>query len=302
MALSINTANVVSAGVNQGGSGTTTSLSVTIAAGVNRLLVCAAVDSSAGVHPATFTFNSVAVTPVPSGDKSNTQQDVYWAYVDSPTVGTFTLQSIYAAGTNATELLAIPLIGADLTKAPSAGTGTQGVPSASISCIAPASGANDISFGATGNRGTSQTNSGTQTNLPTMPLNGVNGTGCFTAGYLAGALATPTFNWTITSGNWSAIAVTVFGAASGPQYITKWTPFRWACAMRSLQQGANNVGNRQQNRLALLASAITNANGAATWAKWRVGENSRVSSCGLVLNVPLVPGFVPPVGTVDDGT
>ena len=173
-------------------------------------------------------------------------------------------------------------------------------------------------------------------------------------------------------------------------YIAKWTPFRLACALRSLQQGALNVGNRQQNRLALLASAITAAltapyalttlatatgttgqfsfgaaastlivgqvvtitgvnsgtgtitgyvsgnqylvsvtNGSTTatlttlsgvalattagsltgltgtvssWAKWRVGENSLVSSNGLLLNVPLVPGFVPPVGTNDDGT
>lgn len=40
----------------------------------------------------------------------------------------------------------------------------------------------------------------------------------------------------------------------------------------------------------------------ASWAKWRVGFTSRTSSAGLLINVPLVPGFVPPAGTVDDGT
>jgi hypothetical protein len=85
-------------------------------------------------------------------------------------------------------------------------------------------------------------------------------------------------------------------------HITKWTPFRWACAMRCLQQGSLNVGNRQQNRLALLASAKTNANGAATWAKWRVGSVTRTSSNALLINVPSVPGFVAPTGTNDDGT
>lgn len=178
-------------------------------------------------------------------------------------------------------------------------------------------------------------------------------------------------------------------------YIAKWTPFRFACALRSLQQGALNVGNRQQNRANLLTLAIAQANAAspylmsafgitgiagqisftvpagqtvtvgqqvviagtfggtgsivgyanpttyvvsvtngsttatltavgggalttvpgtpsgitatvqlaaASWAKWRVGFQSRTSSAGLVLNVPLVPGFVSPVGTVDDGT
>jgi plastocyanin len=173
-------------------------------------------------------------------------------------------------------------------------------------------------------------------------------------------------------------------------FIQKWTPFRMACAMRSLQQGVNAGANRQIARLALLAKAITAAltapyalttlatatgttgqfsfgaaahtlvvgqqvtitgtnagtgtitgyatgnqylvsatNGTTTatlttlagaalatvagsltgltgtvssWAKWRVGENSLVSSNALLINVPAVPGFVSPVGTVDDGT
>jgi hypothetical protein len=85
-------------------------------------------------------------------------------------------------------------------------------------------------------------------------------------------------------------------------FLVKWIPFRWACAMRSLQQGVNNVGNRQQNRVALLALAITNANGAATWAKWRVGKTSTLSSNALLINVTAVPGFVSPVGTNDDST
>jgi hypothetical protein len=179
------------------------------------------------------------------------------------------------------------------------------------------------------------------------------------------------------------------------QYLTKWTPFRWACAMNSLQQGVNNVNgttdpkNRQINRLALAVKAIAAAltapyaltslattgvagqfsfgatstvlvagqqvtisgtntgggsitgyvnpttylisvtNGSTTatlttltggalttvagtltgltgvlssWAKWRAGVVSTTSTNGLLINVPLVPGFVPPQGTVDDGT
>ena len=173
-------------------------------------------------------------------------------------------------------------------------------------------------------------------------------------------------------------------------YIQKWTPFRLACAMRSLQQGVNAGTNRQIARLALLAKAIaaaftapfalttfatatgttgqfsfgatpstivvgqivtitgantgtgtispytsgqaylvsvTNGSTSATlttlsggalttvagtltgltgtlssWAKWRVGFTSLTSSAGLMINVPLVPGFVPPVGTSDDST
>ena len=86
-------------------------------------------------------------------------------------------------------------------------------------------------------------------------------------------------------------------------YIQKWTPFRWASALRALQQGINNVGNRQQDRAALTTAAIAEANTPTThWAKWRVGKQSTLSTDSLLLNVPLVPGFVSPVGTVDDGT
>jgi hypothetical protein len=78
-------------------------------------------------------------------------------------------------------------------------------------------------------------------------------------------------------------------------YLAKWFPFDFACRLRSLQQGALNVGNDQQNRLSLLAAAIVNANGAATWAKWRVGNASRTSHAALRILVTSVPGFVAPL-------
>ena len=85
-------------------------------------------------------------------------------------------------------------------------------------------------------------------------------------------------------------------------HIPKWVPFKIACAMRALQQGARNVGNRQQNRAALLALATTQANAPSNppWARWNTGNNSNKTSSRLLLNVPLAPGFVPPVGTNDD--
>ncbi len=41
---------------------------------------------------------------------------------------------------------------------------------------------------------------------------------------------------------------------------------------------------------------------ATPWAMWRAGQVSTTSTNSLLINVPLVPGFVPPAGTVDDGT
>lgn len=84
--------------------------------------------------------------------------------------------------------------------------------------------------------------------------------------------------------------------ANDTGFLTKWTPFRLACTLHCLQQGTLNVGNRQQNRVSLLAAAITNASGTKTWARWRVGFQSLTSSAGLLINVPAVPGYVPPAG------
>ncbi len=86
------------------------------------------------------------------------------------------------------------------------------------------------------------------------------------------------------------------------QYIAKWTPFRWAYAEHCLQQGGLNVGNIQQNRINLANLCIANANSTKTFAKWRVGEYSRTSTCGLLVLVTSVPGYVDPQFFVGSGT
>ena len=86
------------------------------------------------------------------------------------------------------------------------------------------------------------------------------------------------------------------------QHLVKWTPFDLACRLRSLQQGSLNVGNTQQNRLNLLSLATAQANTPSNppWARWRkAGANTAKVHGNLYLNVPLVPGYVPPAGTND---
>lgn len=73
-----------------------------------------------------------------------------------------------------------------------------------------------------------------------------------------------------------------------------------AWALRSLRQGALNVGNDAQNKQNLLTLSIAQANlglGLTGWARWRVGFVSRTSGAGLLLNVPYVPGYTPAPGT-----
>lgn len=79
---------------------------------------------------------------------------------------------------------------------------------------------------------------------------------------------------------------------------TQFIPFQLACRLRVLQQGALAAGNTQQNIASLLATCITNANGAATFAKWNVlrAAGTRPTTC-LLVKPALVPGFVKPVAS-----
>jgi len=70
---------------------------------------------------------------------------------------------------------------------------------------------------------------------------------------------------------------------------TKWNPFGFACRWRCLRQGALNVGNTAQNVASLKAAAVTEANGAAVWAKYDAVSKK------LKILPASVPGFVKPV-------
>ena len=76
----------------------------------------------------------------------------------------------------------------------------------------------------------------------------------------------------------------------------KWISFNLACRLRVLNQGSLATGNTQQNKASLLASCITNANGAQTFAKWNVLRPSGSNAATYLLVMPsAVPGYVPPV-------
>lgn len=75
-------------------------------------------------------------------------------------------------------------------------------------------------------------------------------------------------------------------------------PFQLACRLHVLQQGALGTGNTRQNIASLLATCITNANGAATFAKWNVLRAAGTNPTTYLLVKPsLVPGFVRPVAS-----
>ena len=73
-------------------------------------------------------------------------------------------------------------------------------------------------------------------------------------------------------------------------------PFQLACRLRVLNQGTLNAGNTRQNIASLLASCISNANGARTFAKWSVYRAAGTSPLAYLSVKPAsVPGYVAPV-------
>src|ERR1700675_2119096 len=90
-----------------------------------------------------------------------------------------------------------------------------------------------------------------------------------------------------------AAAGTTTGGGPNPSAIVKWTPFKLACRYRALRSGTLNVGNTQQNIANILALAIAEANSNSVWARWRTTVNSPHIPSNLMINVPLVPGFIP---------
>jgi hypothetical protein len=80
---------------------------------------------------------------------------------------------------------------------------------------------------------------------------------------------------------------------------TQFIPFQFACRLHCLQQGTlAAAGNTRQQIASLLATCITNANGAATFAKWNVlrAAGTNPQTC-LLVKPSLVPGFVKPIAS-----
>lgn len=85
------------------------------------------------------------------------------------------------------------------------------------------------------------------------------------------------------------------GVTQTASSLQKWIPFKLACRLRCLQQGTLNVGNTQQNITNLLNLCVTNANGAAVYAKWNVLRVAGSNAQAFLLVYPAnVPGFVSP--------
>lgn len=264
----------------------TFSINCTCAASDNLLLVCVGTDQNSAAAPTSVTYNGVAMTAVPSGSEDNTQEVVTWFYMNNPPTGSaHPILATYAANYNACVILGIPMSGVNLAAAPVAGTGTSGIPSASIACSAPSPDANSIAFGATQNRGTTQIPGGApQTNV-IAPLNNINAGISYACSYILGPNPA-NFTWTITSANWSAIGVTVQGTSSGggatPPVLTPPSTTIAASTTAAASAFAPNTQAYAQIKI---------SNQTASWAFVNFGVAGSVNAATVATGLPLAPGM-----------
>jgi hypothetical protein len=212
-AAAIDFANVASA---TAGAGTSVSVNVTCAVTDNFLLVAVGGDiATLNAPPTGITYNGAALTLIGSQNyTSNYRGNVSRRYLNNPTTGS-ALPLVTTEGTNITgfAMAAIPMSGVNTSTPPALGTTGSFASSAAASCVTSGAGPNDIQFGSCFIRSSGLASGGApQANVIT-PINGINGIDGFACDYIPGVSA-GNFSWTLTSGNWIGLGVTVFGQAA----------------------------------------------------------------------------------------
>lgn len=191
--------------------GTSKTWACTIAAADTMLLVAAGNDTSNG-PPTSVTYNAVALTSLgPYNPIAG--MNLSWWYLNNPSVGAFNvIASGWPTNTTGFGAIAIPLQGADLSRAPLLGTGANGV-STSPACSVSGGGANDLQLASVIGRSTTCSSAGAPQGVvvssPTMPILSINSLDSFSSDSITLGSA-GNFAWTIASGTWVCQGVTIF--------------------------------------------------------------------------------------------
>jgi hypothetical protein len=186
---------------------------VTCAVTDNFLLVAVGGDiATLNAPPSGITYNGAALTLVGSQNyTSNYRGNVSWWYLNNPTTGS-ALPLVATEPTNITgfAMAAIPMSGVNTSAAPTLGTTGSFASSAAASCVTTGAGPNDLQFGSCFIRSTALASGGAPQANVIAPINGIHALDGFACDYIPGTSA-GNFSWTLTSGNWIGLGVTVFG-------------------------------------------------------------------------------------------
>lgn len=196
------------------GSGTSRTTALVVGALDTQLLILAGNDTGNG-PPTTVSYGGVNLTndliynPVAGMNLSA------WR-MNSPPAGTANMVATWPTGTTGFCFIGILLRGSDLTRLPSYGTGATAT-STAAACTGPAGGANDLQLGFVMGRSTTCASAGAPQSVvtcsPTMPVVNINTLDSFSADQLTPA-SPGNFSWTLISGRWVAVGLTVFAPTS----------------------------------------------------------------------------------------
>lgn len=201
---SANVASLTSSGTGPQG------FNVTCATTDNFLLVFVGLDSSGGVPPTGITYNGVALTQIGNISRvSNMSGNVSAWYLNTPTTGSaLSLSVAWTGGSTGIGICAIPMSGVGISIAPTFASGAATTAAGAVSVTG--AGSNDMQVAACFIRSTSLVSAGAPQTHVITPVNGINGLDGFAVDSIVGASA-GNFAWTLTSGDWIALGVTVFG-------------------------------------------------------------------------------------------
>jgi len=211
MGVLIDSANVTFAA----GQTNSNAFNCTCGASDNRLLVLAAVWSATLTPPTVSTYNSVALTYLGSGNDGNVST-VFWYYMNSPSTGAaHSVLITFGGSISASLVVAIPISGVDLTRAPVLGvnSGDSSYSSSTDTCTTTGGGANDLYVAGT-MAGQSLTSTGSTQSPVIANQNGINGNVSGACASIPGSSA-GNFGWSLSApSEWDALGVTVYAPAN----------------------------------------------------------------------------------------
>lgn len=210
MAATIDTGNVASL---TGSGASPKTFSCTCASADNCLIVLVGTDTvTAAAAPTGVTYNGVALTSLGSLSFTNNYRGNVsaWYLMSPPTGSSYSVSIAFANTETGFGACAIPLSGVDTSTVPTIATNHATSAAASVSVTG--AGVNDVQMAQCFIRSTSLVSS--QTAHLIAAVNGINSLDGFSADYIPGASA-GNFAWTLTSGDWLALGVTVYGVVTG---------------------------------------------------------------------------------------
>lgn len=195
---------------------TVTATGVVVSAAATRLIAFVGFALAGGAPPSSVLHNSIAMTLL--GSHTDTLgggiYNISAWYLDNPSVGTFNTVATWGSSTSGAGIASIPVENCDMARIPQIGTGNDGNSTTPATAAPGSAGSFDMQLAGVFTPKVAITSAGAPQSVvsaaPALPRTSINGIYSFSADFV-----TPgnpgNFSWTIVSGIWTAIGVTLYG-------------------------------------------------------------------------------------------